>query len=204
MSSPHDAVVIVVCKAPEKGRVKTRLAKDIGEERASHVYSVMMATLFANLHAGVDYDVCACVDGDITLVQAGNLEPIPQRGADLGERIINAMEDCSGYPKMIVIGSDTPTVTSSVILRTMNDLDTVDVVIGPAADGGYYLIGMKEIRRELFDNINWSTDAVCAQTVEHARAHNLRISKLETLRDIDTVHDLQAVMPSLFDALRYS
>ncbi|MFN4985917.1 MAG: hypothetical protein ACK5GI_07230, partial [Ignavibacteria bacterium] len=70
MSQPHDAVVIVVCKAPEKGRVKTRLAKDIGEERAYHVYSIMMAKLFANLAAGSGYDVCACVDGDITLVQA--------------------------------------------------------------------------------------------------------------------------------------
>jgi rSAM/selenodomain-associated transferase 1 len=197
MSPPHDAVVIVVCKAPERGRVKTRLAKDIGEERAYHVYSILMATLFANLSAGAGYDVCACVDGDIALVQAGTVDPIKQYGASLGERIINAIKDCSSYPVQIVIGSDTPNITVQIVQQAVTSLDAADVVIGPAHDGGYYLIGMKQLHEGLFEGISWSTEHVLEQTLERATSAGLSVVQLPALRDIDTVDDLTAVMPEL-------
>ncbi|MEY2719811.1 MAG: hypothetical protein RLZZ273_1177 [Bacteroidota bacterium] len=197
MSPPHDAVVIVVCKAPERGRVKTRLAKDIGEERAYHVYSILMATLFANLSAGAGYDVCACVDGDIALVQAGTVDPIKQHGASLGERIINAIKDCSSYPVQIVIGSDTPNITVQIVQQAVTSLDAADVVIGPAHDGGYYLIGMKQLHEGLFEGISWSTEHVLEQTLERATSAGLSVVQLPVLRDIDTVDDLTAVMPEL-------
>lgn len=197
MSPPHDAVVIVVCKAPERGRVKTRLAKDIGEERAYHVYSILMATLFANLSAGAGYDVCACVDGDIALVQAGTVDPIKQHGASLGERIINAIKDCSSYPVQIVIGSDTPNITVQIVQQAVTSLDAADIVIGPAHDGGYYLIGMKQLHEGLFEGISWSTEHVLEQTLERATSAGLSVVQLPALRDIDTVDDLTAVMPEL-------
>lgn len=197
MSQPHDAVVIVVCRAPERGRVKTRLAKDIGEERAYHVYSIMMATLFANLSRGSGYEVCACVDGNMTLVQAGTVGPIKQHGASLGERIINAMKDCSSYPVQIVIGSDTPNITAQIVQQAITGLDTADVVIGPAHDGGYYLIGMKQLHEGLFEGISWSTEQVLEQTLDRARSAGLSAALLPVMRDIDTLEDLQVVMPEL-------
>ena len=200
MGSQPDAVVIVVCKAPEKGRVKTRLAADIGQEQALFVYAMMTATLFDNLAVCKDYDVCACVDGPLELVQAGSIEPLPQRGNDLGERISNAIEDCRAYAKTIVIGSDTPNITHTLINRACEVLDTTDVVIGPTIDGGYYLIGMKRLHSTLFSEIAWSTDTVCSQTLERARAANLTVSMLEIMRDIDTLDDLQAVMPELLSS----
>lgn len=197
MSQPHDAVVIVVCKAPERGRVKTRLAKDIGEERAYHVYSIMMATLFANLSAGSGYDVCACVDGNMSLVQAGTVDPIKQYGATLGERILNAIKDCALYPVKIVIGSDTPNITAQIVQQAITSLDASDVVIGPAHDGGYYLIGMKQLHEGLFEDISWSTEHVLGQTQDRARSAGLSVALLPIMRDIDTLEDLQVVMPEL-------
>lgn len=197
MNQPHDAVVIVVCKAPERGRVKTRLAKDIGEERAYHVYSIMMATLFANLSAGSGYDVCACVDGNMSLVQAGTVDPIKQHGATLGERILNAIKDCALYPVKIVIGSDTPNITAHIVQQAIISLDAADVVIGPAHDGGYYLIGMKQLHEGLFEDISWSTEQVLEQTQDRARSAGLSIVLLPIMRDIDTLEDLQVVMPEL-------
>lgn len=200
MDSRPDAVVIVVCKAPEKGRVKTRLAADIGEEQALFVYAMMMAAVFDNLAVCNDYDVCACVDGNIALVQAGSIEPVPQRGNDLGERICNAIEDCQDYAKTIVIGSDTPNITGTLINRACEQLDTTDIVIGPTVDGGYYLIGMKRLHTTLFSDIAWSTDQVCSQTLERARAADLTVSMLESMRDIDTLDDLQAVLPEILSS----
>lgn len=197
MSLPHDAVVTVICKAPEKGRVKTRLAKDIGEERAYHVYSIMMATLFTNLAYGSGYEVCACVDGDIRRVQAGSIDPIVQHGNGLGERIMNAIKESSSYTKKIVIGSDTPNITGELIEQAITSLDTCDVVIGPAHDGGYYLIGMKQLHRGLFNGITWSSEHVLRQTLECAESTGLSVAMLPIMRDIDTVDDLAAVMPEL-------
>lgn len=197
MKSPHSAVVIVVCKAPEKGRVKTRLANDIGDDEAYRVYSMMMATLFANLAAGSGYDVCACVDGNIQLVQAGSIDPIAQHGETLGERILNAITDCSCYRTKLVIGSDTPNITSELIQRAIANLDTADIVIGPAQDGGYYLIGMKLVHETLFDDIAWSSEQVLEQTLARATSAGLSVVLLPVLRDIDTIDDLAAVMPEL-------
>lgn len=197
MSQPHDAVVVVVCKAPERGRVKTRLAKDIGEERAYHVYSIMMATLFANLSTGCGYDVCACVDGNVNLVQAGTVDPIQQHGDSLGERIVNAIRDCRSYPVTIVIGSDTPNITAQIVQQAITSLDTADVVIGPAHDGGYYLIGMKQLHEGLFEGISWSTEEVLEQTQDRARSAGLSVALLPVMRDIDTLKDLHVVMPEL-------
>lgn len=197
MSQPPVAVVIVVCKAPERGRVKTRLAKDIGEERAYHVYSIMMATLFTNLSTGYGYDVCPCVDGNAKLVQAGTIDPIHQRGASLGERIVNAIRDCRSYPVKIVIGSDTPNITAQIVHQAITSLDTADVVIGPAHDGGYYLIGMKQLHEGLFEGISWSTEEVLEQTQDRARSSGLSVALLPIMRDIDTIEDLHVVMPEL-------
>lgn len=197
MSLHPETVVIVICKAPEYGRVKTRLAREIGDDKALRVYALMTATLFTNLGSSVFYDICPCVDGNIHLIHAGTVEAIAQRGDALGERICNAIRDCSSYKKTIVIGSDTPNITSDIIHQAIHALDAADVVIGPSVDGGYYLIGMKQLDESIFDEIPWSTDAVFTATCSKLQAARCSFKVLPTLRDIDTLEDLQAVMPEL-------
>jgi rSAM/selenodomain-associated transferase 1 len=197
MSKRRNAVVVVVCKAPERGRVKTRLAREIGDDKALRVYALMMAALFANLGTSSSYDVCPCVDGNINLVHAGTIDAIAQHGDSLGERICNAIRDCNAYEKKIVIGSDTPNITSDIIHHAVDALDTSDVVIGPAVDGGYYLIGMNELHESIFDGIPWSTDAVFIETCRRIESAGLTYDVLPEMRDIDTLEDLNAVMPEL-------
>lgn len=205
MSAPYDAVVILLCKAPEKGRVKTRLALDVGDDRALFVYSMMLAQLIENLNVSernTSYDVLAFVDGNQSLMQVDGLRLQEQRGNDLGERIMHAINECARYTNKIVIGSDTPTVTKELIIRAIAELQLSDVVIGPSEDGGYYLIGIKDICSDLFSEISWSTELVFEQTLQRAQNHDLLVSVLPTLRDIDTIEDLRAVMPDLLETRR--
>lgn len=197
MSKSRQAVVVVVCKAPERGRVKTRLAREIGDDKALRMYALMMAALFANLGASSSYDVCPCVDGNINLVHAGTIDAIGQHGDSLGERICNAIRDCNAYEKKIVIGSDTPNITSDIVHQAIDALETSDVVIGPAVDGGYYLIGMNKLHESVFHDIPWSTDAVFAETCSRIESAGLTCYTLPAMRDIDTLEDLKAVMPEL-------
>jgi rSAM/selenodomain-associated transferase 1 len=197
MSKRQDAVVVVVCKAPEPGRVKTRLAREIGDDKALRVYALMMAALFANLGASSIYDVCPCVDGNINLVHAGTVDAIKQHGLTLGDRLCNAILECGDYGKKIVIGSDTPNITSDIIHQAINALGSSDVVIGPAADGGYYLIGMNKLHESIFHDISWSTDAVFSETCRRIESAGLTYDVLPVMRDIDTLEDLNAVMPEL-------
>lgn len=96
-----------------------------------------------------------------------------------------------GAAKVVVIGSDTPDLTESILLNSFALLDEADVVIGPALDGGYYLLGMKQMNRNLFTSIPWSTSTVLRDTLAAAEASDLSTKFLPKLRDIDTPEDLQ-------------
>ncbi len=117
---------------------------------------------------------------------------LPQRGQSLGERIPNAIDDCisAGSEKVVVIGTDCVEVTGDIVSDSFERLDGTDVVIGPCEDGGYYLIGMKRSHREIFNGIDWSTERVAAQTLENTDRLSLKVSILQTLRDIDSADDL--------------
>ena len=189
--------VAVFLKYPTPGRVKTRLAGEIGYRRAAHIYSAMALGVLRSVtvaaHCRVFFDPPAMEDEVrewTTGVFSGPFSP--QVGNSLGERMANAVEQCidSSRGKVVVIGTDCPDITPTIISEAFGALDTVDVVIGPCDDGGYYLIGMREKHRGLFNGIEWSTDRVMAQTVEKARGLRLNVSVMETLRDIDCADDL--------------
>lgn len=189
--------VAVFLKYPTPGKVKTRLAKDLGEVRAARIYSAMAKTVIGAVGGGrsvfgfydppsMGKETAEWLGADFT----GAL--LPQRGGSLGERISNAVDDCfsAGSAKVVVIGTDCVDVTGDIIESSFELLDETDIVIGPCEDGGYYLIGMKSSRPEIFDGIEWSTDKVTAQTLEKARELSLKIGMLATLRDIDSADGL--------------
>jgi uncharacterized protein len=106
--------------------------------------------------------------------------------------MMNAFKDVFGlgYSKAVLIGTDVPSLTEHILNDAFNKLDNNDIVIGPAYDGGYYLIGMKSIQTFLFQNIEWSTTKVLAQTISKIESHNLSYSLLPRLHDIDEEKDL--------------
>jgi rSAM/selenodomain-associated transferase 1 len=118
---------------------------------------------------------------------------IPQRGADIGERMANALRDLFslGASKAILAGVDIPELSGEVIKDALRKLDAADIVLGPAEDGGYYLIGMKSLYEEVFRNISWSTEKVFRQTVSIAGTMKLRYETVVTLSDVDTHEDLK-------------
>ncbi len=185
-------LVLVICKAPRKGHVKTRLAATVGDDAAYHMYAAMMAHVFSEL-ARTNVEVLPVVDGPRELVQAGTIQPLVQRGDDLGERIINALVDAPASERVLVIGTDMPFIDADLIASAESALDVADVVIGPCVDGGYYLIGMRRVHEELFEGIPWSTADVLASTIGRCAELGLTPHLLPLLRDVDTLDDLLAL-----------
>ena len=116
----------------------------------------------------------------------------PQEGNYLGERMANAFSKAFslGAEKAVIIGTDCIDISNDLISETFATLDITDVILGPAEDGGYYLLGLKKLIPEIFNNIDWSTDRVLNQTLKTLREKGLRFQLLQTLKDIDTANDL--------------
>lgn len=186
------SALIVFQKNPVLRKVKTRLANKIGDEAALKVYEALVEI--------TNQSVKNCrADSFIFFSDfIPNLPPNTsnqfriQSGADLGGRMRNAFQEVfeMGYDSICIIGSDCPLISGEVLDLAFNQLHTNDVILGPAKDGGYYLLGMKRLVPELFEGINWSTDGVQAETLEKAQNLSLSVSKLPEFYDIDTVEDL--------------
>ena len=116
-----------------------------------------------------------------------------QYGNDLGARMLNSFSDQfkMGYSRLIIIGTDCPDLNSELLLNAFNALESHDIVIGPAADGGYYLLGMSKLYPELFEGVEWSTSEVYGQTVDIISKLGLSFSLMPVLRDLDNEDDLK-------------
>ncbi len=196
-----DAQVLgVFVKAPVAGRVKTRLAADVGPARAAELYRHLgrhvVAATIADTHQTVVWYapraggrlVRAWLDGlDVSRFH-------PQPGGNLGRRLHAAFARhfSQGAGRVVIIGSDCPDVDRWMIGDALTALDRHDVVLGPAWDGGYYLLGMKAPHDALFQRIPWSTAAVLELTLDRARQLGLGTALLPTLRDVDTAADARA------------
>jgi uncharacterized protein len=192
----HDRLnlLLVFVKIPVTGKVKTRLAKSIGNEKALKVYKYLVDYTYSVVR-DVEADVEIWFSDSKTDFKGPGLMDMVkkvQTGGNLGERMSNAFREgfTSGYHKVVIIGSDCPEILPDHIEGAFKFLDKTDVVIGPSFDGGYYLLGMKKWNPNLFLNIDWSTDQVFRQTRRVIEKEGLNFSKLERLNDIDTVEDL--------------
>ncbi len=194
--------IIIFVREPVWGKVKTRLAAAIGEPGALKVYKLLLEhtrQLVKDAAAAVFvYYADEVVENDIW--EGGIFIKQQQRGSDLGKRMKHAFSDVLsfGYQKAVIIGSDCYELTKNIIEQAFLQLDEYDTVIGPAADGGYYLLGMKKIVPAIFENIAWSTDTVKDETVKILRGNNYSFSLLKQLTDIDEEKDLpQAIKDQL-------
>lgn len=188
-------LLLIFIKNPEPGKVKTRLASSIGDQKACQVY---LKLLELTLASAKDLEVSRQVWYS-SFIDQRDFIPEPefekklQRGKDLGVRMSHAFRNGfdEGYRNIIIIGSDCPGVTPALLKRAFMELETHEVVVGPSADGGYYLLGMNHMHSELFRDISWSTEHVLGQTLKKADELSLNASFLPELNDIDTIEDLR-------------
>jgi len=184
-------------KFPEPGKVKTRIARDTGPDRAVEVYRQIAAKVIGNtLPSDNEYERIIFywpgTAGDQFRTWLPGEKLLPQRGADIGERMALAIRDmlCEGASKAVIAGVDIPELHREIVRDAFSKLDKADVVIGPALDGGYYLIGMKALHERIFQGISWSTDKVLGQTILAVEALNVKWDAVATLSDVDTLEDL--------------
>mgnify|MGYP001088374674 FL=1 len=198
MSKSPKQVLIVFLKYPEPGRVKTRLARDIGWKNASLIYSEIAQSVIGKVSKSSEYETLIFFDPpekkeDVRRwLKNANLNLLPQEGNPLGERMLNAFEKAFslGAKSAVIIGTDCMEVSDKTVLEAFQALREVDAVLGPARDGGYYLLGLNRAFPWIFKDIKWSTSLVLSQTIKKIEEKKLRFKLLKTLTDIDTVRDL--------------
>ena len=189
--------LIIFARHPELGRVKTRLAADIGAAAALAVYRQLLAHTRAVVSPLDVHKTVWLAETPHTPEQADDwtgYEQLPQPPGDLGQKMEAAFAHdlARGAGKVVIIGTDCPGLTTAHIEAAFAALDTHDVVVGPAADGGYYLLGMKKLYADVFRNKSWSTATVLAETEADAARFQLRLQRLPELHDIDTGADWRA------------
>jgi len=192
-----DKALIVFIKNAEKGKVKTRLAATIGDEKALEIYQELLAHT-RHVSANTKVDCLLFYSNYIEAEDAWDAErfrKFVQVGADLGERMKGAFElafERYGYEQVAIIGSDCAELSEDTITAAFEKLEYHEVVIGPSTDGGYYLLGMNNLFKSVFDNKHWSTSSVLEDTLVDIKNAGLTYYLLPELTDIDTEEDLVA------------
>jgi len=195
----RECVVVVFTRTPETGEVKTRLIPTLGEEKATELYRSMVdRTLHTCRSSGIGAIELWChPDTDhpflVDCSKRYKTGLFVQQGKDLGERMWFALSDVLGkYRFGIIIGCDCPDLTPEILDTAYEKLvEGYDAVIGPAADGGYYLFGCNRARKELFSDIAWGTPGVFSNTCVRIKKLKMRCFELKELRDIDRPEDLK-------------
>ncbi len=190
----NDCALGILFRLPELGKVKSRLAQDLGKEEALRLYSLMLKQTF-NLAKGLrGLTIFGFYDGNLKGFTCPDFLSIePQKGIDLGEKLHNAFKHLfvKGFDRVCLIGSDSPTLPEGFIYQAFESLNHLDLVLGPCEDKGYYLIGMKQPMPELFRDIPWGTQDVLRLTLKKAQSIAVSYTLLPTWYDIDSVADLQ-------------
>ncbi|HBL12464.1 MAG TPA: hypothetical protein DD379_13865 [Cyanobacteria bacterium UBA11162] len=192
--------LIIFTRYPEPGKTKTRLIPVLGTEAAATLQRQMTENTLAQARKLQHY----CSTHLEVYFSGGNQELMQswlgsdiiyhqQCEGDLGMRIVSAFDQCFtvGMTRVVIIGTDCPDLDNQVMVKAFQLLEYHDLVLGPAEDGGYYLIGLRQLIPELFVGIDWGTSQVRQQTVEIAEKLQLAIAYLPLLRDIDRPEDLE-------------
>ncbi len=187
--------VIMMLKEPRPGQVKTRLARDLGPEKACEIYKALASGQLERVPASWNLEVCFDPPGSGSQMRQWlGMRPHyhPQDSGSLGDRLRGALlhpRDSTG--PVLFIGGDCPGLDEPILEEAARHLRRHDIVLIPAEDGGYVLIGMREPFPELFDGIDWSTDRVLDQTLDQARVGNLSVACMDPLYDVDDLKSWQ-------------
>jgi len=198
--------LLVFVKAPVPGTVKTRLAATLGSAAACEAYETLVRHLLRQFRGFSSVSLCFTPDD-----QASRIEPWletgwqsrPQGPGDLGDRLNRAFDEAfaQGAERVIALGSDCPYVTASDVRTAFRRLGGCDTLVGPATDGGYWLLGLKRSQPALFWGIPWSTDQVLGETLRRCKEAKLKIDLMGILEDVDDLAAWQRFLSSTGAAL---
>ncbi|SDS24283.1 TIGR04282 family arsenosugar biosynthesis glycosyltransferase [Gramella sp. MAR_2010_147] len=188
-----DKLLLIFTKNPVAGKVKTRLAKDLGNEKALEIYKFLL-NHSAKFTAAVNATKQVYYSDSVNKDDIWNNELYSKKkqlGEDLGERMQNAFQNGfeENYKKIIIIGTDMYDIDSTDIENAFQDLENHEYVIGPAEDGGYYLFGMKSLNSDVFKNKEWGTSSVLQDTLQDLKNKDVKL--LETRNDVDLLDDIK-------------
>jgi rSAM/selenodomain-associated transferase 1 len=194
----NDCHLLVFARVPLLGRVKSRLAAGVGEAAALAIYHELLAitrTAITEAHVPATVWLADTAGEDLTTAETREWPDLTTRvqpTGELGSRMLAAFEAAfaAGARRVAIIGTDCPGLRASHLVQAFALLETHDVVVGPATDGGYYLLGLRATQPQLFQDKAWSTDSVLADTLADARRLGLHVAQLPELRDVDTADDL--------------
>jgi uncharacterized protein len=198
VTGPRRALV-VIAKEPVPGAVKTRLAPVLGADGAARAAAAMLQDTLAAM-AQVDAEPWVCFAPPDARARIARLAPgcglLAQVEGDLGDRLAGCFVALlgGGAERVVVVAADAPHVPRATYQAAFALLDRVDVVLGPAADGGYYLVGAKAARPELFVGVPMGTEAVLRVTIQRAARRRLRVGTVPLLRDLDRLEDLREAL----------
>ncbi|WP_341220994.1 TIGR04282 family arsenosugar biosynthesis glycosyltransferase [Polaribacter atrinae] len=185
-------LLLIFTRNPELGKAKTRLAKTVGDETALEIYKFLLERT-KSIASKVSSDKAVYYSVKIRENDIWNeniFQKHQQVGEDLGIRMLNAFKNGfdAGYKKVMIIGSDLYDLSSENIEKAFTALDKNDVVIGPAIDGGYYLLGMNSFQENIFKNKDWGTETVRQDTL--ADLEDKKVFLLTELNDVDVFEDI--------------
>ena len=197
-------LLLVFLKYPRPGRAKTRLVPALGEGAAAALYRTLAEEeVRRTAPVGGEYERLFCFtpaeDREAMAAWFPGERLWPQPVGDLGQRMAAAFAEAfaRGARRVAIIGTDVPWVSRDTVVEALAALDRHDVIVGPARDGGYYLLALREPCPGLFADIAWSTAHVLPATLARARELGLRVHQLQSLTDLDTIADLRAEWPRL-------
>ncbi|MBI5741743.1 MAG: TIGR04282 family arsenosugar biosynthesis glycosyltransferase [Nitrospirae bacterium] len=187
--------LIIIAKYPEKGKVKTRLKGHLTDDRIVELYKYLLNNTVRKLKAvpGIDTFIAFAPEGAGDYFAEFGVGTIALPEGDLGARMFHAFHEVfrAGYKKASLAGADIPELSAPIILKSIELLSGNDIVFGPAKDGGYYLIGMRKLIREIFTDVPWSSAQTLNRSVEHAKRCGYSVAFTEMLSDIDTIEDVK-------------
>lgn len=197
--------LVVMLKAPVAGKVKTRLVPPLNPKDAARLYRYFIQDTFSRISVLNEVDVIAAYTPQGMADRVKKILPtktiiIPQRGKDLGHRLANIFSNLFhiGYKKIAIIGTDSPDLPINYIERSFTKLSgDTKLVLGPAEDGGYYLIAMSMKHEEIFKDIPWSTGTVFQKTIKKAKSAGLKVVILPKWYDVDDIDSLKVLKDNL-------
>lgn len=203
----RENILIVFVKYPEPGKVKTRIAQELGAHRAAELYSQMAKRIIRKVwrpdayRAVIYFDPPEREEDVRAWLGIDNVSYEPQSPGTIGDKMSNAFERVfsEGAEKAVLIGTDVPEITADVVSTACSMLNDTDVVLGPSYDGGYYLIGLRKFEPVLFRDIDWGTNTVFNRTLNRIIEKNLSHKSLDTLKDVDMAEDID---PGMLTRLR--
>lgn len=195
-----ESALIIFQKKPELGKVKTRLANTIGDEKALEVYQYLLDHTHREAALlGVPTFVFFEKEEQPEYLVNNNYHSAIQARGNLGEKMKAAFTKIFelGYERVVIVGTDCLELDVGTLYQAFQSLETNEVVLGPARDGGYYLLGMKKLYPRLFENKNWSTPTVLSDTVTDIRDLGLNLYLLKQLTDVDVYQDLSGELKDI-------